>query len=120
MKIKPIRTERDNENALKRIEKLWGSKPGTPEGEEINMQPKKELKLFIEKYRNDPGYILEGVLIDITEQIARLMVEYKMNRVQLANKLKCSPAYITKLMNGDENLTVKKLVQIAMALGADI
>ncbi|HYV93159.1 MAG TPA: hypothetical protein VE978_15395 [Chitinophagales bacterium] len=37
MKIKPIKTERDYDAALKRIEKIWGTKPGTPAGEEFEI-----------------------------------------------------------------------------------
>jgi transcriptional regulator with XRE-family HTH domain len=84
------------------------------------MEPKAEFKRFIEKYKYHPQFILEGILIDITEQIVSLMEEKKMSRIKLAEKLKCSPAYITKLLRGDQNLTVKKLVEIALALGTEL
>jgi HTH-type transcriptional regulator / antitoxin HigA len=35
--IKPIRNEKLYEEALKRIEALWGSEPGTPEGDELDI-----------------------------------------------------------------------------------
>ncbi|MDZ7699883.1 MAG: hypothetical protein U5R49_24140 [Deltaproteobacteria bacterium] len=35
--IKPIRNEKLYEEALKRIESLWGSEPGTPEGDELDI-----------------------------------------------------------------------------------
>jgi HTH-type transcriptional regulator/antitoxin HigA len=35
--IKPIRNEKLYEDALKRIESLWGSEPGTPEGDELDI-----------------------------------------------------------------------------------
>ena len=37
MDIKPIRTEADHESALKQIEQLWGSEPGTPEGDHLEV-----------------------------------------------------------------------------------
>ena len=37
MDIKPIRTERDNEAVLARINELWCAKPGTPEGDEFEI-----------------------------------------------------------------------------------
>ena len=37
MNIKPIKTKKDYEKALKRIEELWGSKENTPEGDEFEI-----------------------------------------------------------------------------------
>ena len=37
MVIGPIRTEADHESAVSRIEELWGSLPGTPEGDELEV-----------------------------------------------------------------------------------
>ena len=37
MVIGPIRTEADHEKAILRIEELWGSLPGDPEGDELDI-----------------------------------------------------------------------------------
>src|SRR5579863_8614120 len=37
MNIKPIRTAADHEAVLRRIEALWGSLQGTPEGDELDI-----------------------------------------------------------------------------------
>ncbi len=37
MEIKPIKSERDYNELLHRIEKLWGSKKDTPEGDELDL-----------------------------------------------------------------------------------
>ena len=37
MDIKPIRTEEDYEAALKEVERLWGSEPGTPDGDRFEV-----------------------------------------------------------------------------------
>ncbi len=37
MKIKPLRTEAEYEEALAEVEKLWGTKPGTPEGDRLDV-----------------------------------------------------------------------------------
>jgi transcriptional regulator with XRE-family HTH domain len=81
------------------------------------MKPQERFEKLLQQYENDPEYIAEGLMIDITEQIVNLMNTRKLSRSDLASKLKCSNAYITKLLNGSENLTIKKLVQIAQALG---
>jgi HTH-type transcriptional regulator / antitoxin HigA len=35
--VRPIRTKRDHEAALKEIERLWGAKTGTPEGDRLDV-----------------------------------------------------------------------------------
>jgi len=37
MTIKPIKTERDYQKALKEIEKLWNAKPNTPKGDRLDV-----------------------------------------------------------------------------------
>ena len=37
MTVKPIKTDRDHSKALKEIEKLWGAKDGTPEGDRLDV-----------------------------------------------------------------------------------
>jgi len=37
MNIKPIKTEKDYEKALARVEELWGVDENTPEGEEFEV-----------------------------------------------------------------------------------
>jgi HTH-type transcriptional regulator/antitoxin HigA len=45
MDIKPIKTEIDYQNALKRLEVIFDAKPGTPEGDELEI-----LGLLIDDY----------------------------------------------------------------------
>jgi HTH-type transcriptional regulator/antitoxin HigA len=35
--IKPIRTKRDYEAALGKVERVWGAKAGTPEGDRLDV-----------------------------------------------------------------------------------
>jgi HTH-type transcriptional regulator / antitoxin HigA len=37
MRIRPIRSEADYDEALQRVEALWGSTSGTPEGDELDV-----------------------------------------------------------------------------------
>ena len=43
-----------------------------------------------------------------------------MNRKQLAEKMNCSPQYISKVLKGHENLSLETLSKIEMALGISI
>jgi len=35
--VRPIRTKRDHEAALKEVERLWGAKAGTPDGDRLDV-----------------------------------------------------------------------------------
>ena len=37
MEIRPIKTEKDYDSAIKRIEELWGAKKDTPNGDEFDL-----------------------------------------------------------------------------------
>ena len=48
MKIKPMKTEQDYEQALERLEEIFDSKAGTKDGDELEI-----LGMLIESYEND-------------------------------------------------------------------
>ena len=45
MRLKPIRNDKELDRALERIGDLWGAKPGTKRGDELDI-----LMLMVEKY----------------------------------------------------------------------
>ena len=55
-----------------------------------------------------------------SQHIALLMLDKMdmlgMNRKQLAEKMNCSPQYISKVLKGQENLSLETLSKIEMAL----
>src|SRR5690606_32306204 len=48
MNLKPIKTEEDYFQALERLEKIFDAKPGTKDGDELEI-----LGILIEKYENE-------------------------------------------------------------------
>ncbi len=84
------------------------------------MEPKDRFNKLLEKYKEDREFILDGLILRVSEDIARLLAEQNMSRTELAKKLGCSPAYVTKLLRGSENLTLKKLFEISQALNANL
>ena len=48
MTLKPIKTKKDYENALKRLDIIFDSKPGTPQGDELEI-----LSILIERYEDE-------------------------------------------------------------------
>jgi HTH-type transcriptional regulator/antitoxin HigA len=48
MNIKPIKTKKDYERAMARLEQIFDARPGTPEGDELEV-----LGILIEKYEDE-------------------------------------------------------------------
>src|SRR5215203_3677635 len=66
--IKPIRTKRDHEAALAEVERLWGSKLGTPEGDRLDV-----LATLIEAFEDihypmDPPDPIEAIKFRMEQQ----------------------------------------------------
>ena len=65
-------------------------------------------------------YWLEGVKIEFTEQMLAQMDALSISRKDLAQRLGVSPAYITKILRGSTNFTLKSMVGIARALNCEL
>lgn len=65
-------------------------------------------------------YAIEGLVTEAGEFIARLMQERKVTKAELARRLGRSRAYITQMLSGSTNLTVRTLAEVAYALGAEV
>ena len=66
--VKPIRTERDYDAALEEVERLWGAKSGTPEGDRLDV-----LATLIEAYEDrhypmDPPDPIEAIKFRMEQQ----------------------------------------------------
>lgn len=67
--------------------------------------------------KESPAYKLELAVLDITEEIVARMECMGVTRADLARRLKCEPAYVTKILRGSTNFTLETLVKIADVLG---
>ena len=76
MKLKPIKTEKDYELALKRFDKIFDADPDTKEGDELEI-----LALIIEDYE-DKNYPIEPP--DPIEAIKFRLEQMNMNQSDLA------------------------------------
>jgi HTH-type transcriptional regulator/antitoxin HigA len=75
MKLKPIKSDRELNRALKRIGELWGAKPSTPKGDELDV-----LMLIVEKYEEE-NYAIPAS--DPVEAIKFLMEQNSLSRKDL-------------------------------------
>lgn len=82
--IKPIRTKRDYESALKEVERLWGAKSGTPEGDRLDV-----LATLIDAYEAEP-YPMDPP--DPIEAIKFRMEQQGLTRRDLEKSLEPGPA----------------------------
>ncbi len=80
---------------------------------------KPRLADMIAELQNDPDFILEGLLWDVTEAIARAMDRRGITRAELARRLGTTPANVTQLLRGRRNMTLKSLARVAAALGME-
>lgn len=84
------------------------------------MKMNKWFKEKYEKFKDDPEYITEGILLELNEKIVLKMKELNISRAELAKRLGKSKPFITKLLDGNHNLTVKTMVSMAQALECDL
>jgi HTH-type transcriptional regulator / antitoxin HigA len=68
MRIKPVRTKADYERALREIERMWGAKEGTPQGNRLDV-----LATLVEAYERkhfpiDPPDPIEAIRFRLEQQ----------------------------------------------------
>ncbi len=59
----------------------------------------------------------ERLILEVTESMASMMDEQSVSRTELAKRMGKSPAFITKLLRGDNNFTLRTLSDVFFALG---
>jgi len=79
-----------------------------------------KLAEILAKARSSIAYLTETVVLDFTYDIERFMEARKISRADLAKKVDVSPAYISKVLRGEGNLTIKSVVSLADAVGARV
>ncbi|MHB8376504.1 MAG: helix-turn-helix domain-containing protein [Dehalococcoidia bacterium] len=80
------------------------------------MDAVERIRADTEANRHTPEFELEWLLLDLEEQIWAAMQAQGIARSELAERLGTSRAFVTKLLSGHENLTLKTLVRVANAL----
>jgi len=103
MKMKPIKSDRELNRALKRIDELWGAKSGTPKGDELDI-----LMLLVEKYEDEHFAIPTS---DPVEAIKFLMEQNSLSRKDLEPYIGAS-GRVSEVLSRKRTLTltmIKKL-----------
>jgi transcriptional regulator with XRE-family HTH domain len=84
------------------------------------MKREKWFSEAVTEYKNDVDYLTEVAILDFTEKIVAKMKEQDLSRAELAKRLGVSKAFITKVLGGYPNLTIRSMVSFANALGCDL
>jgi len=103
MKLKPIKSDRELERALTRIDELWGSRPDTPKGDELDI-----LMLLVEKYEDEHYEIPAS---DPIEAIKFLMEQKDLSRKDLEPYIGTS-ARVSEVLNKKRNLTLSMIKKL--------
>lgn len=103
MKLKPIKSDRELNRVLKRIDELWGAKPNSPKGDELDV-----LMLLAEKYEDENYAIPDS---DPIEAIKFLMDQKDLSRKDLEPYIGTS-GRVSEVLSRKRGLTlamIKKL-----------
>ena len=103
MKLKPIRSDRELDRALKRIEGLWGAKPGTSRGDELDI-----LMLLVEKYEDEHFSVPAS---DPVEAIHFLMEQNGLSRRDLEPYIGAR-GRVSEVLNRKRNLTLPMIKRL--------
>lgn len=76
----------------------------------------KNFKDLISKAKQRDSCWVAKAIQDFTEDLFRLMEERGVNKVELARRVAASPAYITRVLRGNTNLTLETMVRLTQAV----
>ena len=103
MRLKPIGSERELDRALERIDELWGAKPGTRRGDELDI-----LMLLVEKYEEEHFAIPAS---DPVEAIKFLMEQNDLSRKDLEPYIGAR-GRVSEVLNNRRSLTLRMIKRL--------
>ena len=71
---------------------------------------------WIGTFEGDPDYEFDVLAIEVGEQIVARMEQQGMTQADLARKMGVSRARISQILRGNDNLTLKSIVAVAIGL----
>ncbi|TCK05210.1 helix-turn-helix domain-containing protein [Phorcysia thermohydrogeniphila] len=76
------------------------------------------LRDLLEEYRYSEEFIYEGLRLDLSYWLKRLMEERGVTKKELAERMGVSPAYVTKIFSGS-NISLRTVAKVLAALKVD-
>jgi len=76
---------------------------------------------LIDKYLSDDEskklFHQEQVILEITESICQYMTTHNISRAELASRLGKTKSFVSQVLNGERNLTLRTIADITWAIG---
>jgi transcriptional regulator with XRE-family HTH domain len=80
-------------------------------------------KTLVEQYFDDPAqkrlFLQEKAIYEITELIEKVMKEEGVTRAQLAERLGMTKGWVTQLLDGEANKTIRTVADVLAVLGRE-
>ena len=106
--VRPIRTKRDYESALKEVERLWGAKAGTSEGDRLDVLATLVDAYEAEQYPMDPPDPVEAIKFRMEQQgLSPTDLEPMIGRLNR----------VYEVLNRKRPLTLKMIRKLHVGLG---
>lgn len=70
----------------------------------------------IEELKNSPEFWLENVQNEIYFELKTYMADNNLNQTQLSEKLGFSKSYISQILSGEFNYSIKKFIELSLAM----
>ncbi len=77
---------------------------------------RERLRELLDRARSGVVYWTERAVIDFTSDLWEAMRRKRVTQSELAAKVAKNPAYISRILNGAPNITIKTMVEMAYAL----
>ena len=78
------------------------------------------LSTLFERKENQCLALEEDLILHVTTRICQLMEQKSVSRSELAKELRVTRAYVTGLLSGSRNMTLRTLADVFFALGRKI
>lgn len=75
---------------------------------------------LISKAKQRNSYWVGRAIHDFTEELHELMQQRAVSKAELARRIDCSPAYVSKVLRGDSNLTIDSMVKLVRAVDGQL
>jgi len=79
-----------------------------------------EYRKHFEKSDEQALYQQERLLFDATELLSRAMKDEHITKAELARRIRKSKAYVTQVLRGRHNMTLRTLAELTWALGYSV
>lgn len=74
------------------------------------------LERSVVEYEEDPDYIAELLVLGLNEQVISRMQALGLRRSELAERMGVTKAYISRVLRGNPNLTLRSIAALSLAL----